>query len=50
MSGKAVRLAGSAEGVFSAWQSLRRLAVAGDPGQERGKTLKSRQPDSRSGS
>jgi len=48
MSSKAVRLAGSAEGVFSAWQSLRRLAVAGDQGQDKSKTLNARQADSRS--
>jgi len=48
MSSKAVRLAGSAQGVFSAWQSLRRLAVAGDQDQDKAKTLNSRQSDSRS--
>lgn len=49
MSGKAVRLAGSPEGVFSAWQSLRKLAVAGNQRQQKAKTLNSRQTDSRSG-
>lgn len=49
MSGKAVRLAGSPEGVFSAWQSLRKLAVAGEPARNKGRAARGRPNDERSG-